>query len=115
MYYSHPGFCKDCGLAIESGHYCEFCMDRHKAAAARGIRKADKVRRRVPVKAGIRGQAFGWGGEGVTLEELDFFGDGYNVAVPADPFDRAARASEAEDYAAGNPDAEDVLDGEGAE
>ena len=107
--------CRDCGLAIDSGQYCEFCKERHAAEAARGIRKADKVRRRVPVKAGIRGQDFGWGGEGVALEERDFFGDGYNVAVSADPFDRVARASEAEDVAAGNPDAEDVPDGEDAD
>ena len=83
-------FCRDCGLAIEDGlQLCEFCLERNKREQARGVRRADKRRKRVPVKAGIRGQDFGWGGE-------------------ADIAERVERSTDEEDAACGNPYAEDV-------
>ena len=102
-------YCRDCGLAVEDGlQLCEFCLERHKREQARGLRKADHKRRRVPDKGGIRGQDFGWGGEGVTLEERDFFGDAYSVAVPSDVAERVERSTDEEDALCGNPNAEAV-------
>ena len=102
-------FCRDCGLAIEDGlQLCEFCLERNKREQARGVRKADKQRKRVPVKSGFRGQGYGWGGQGVTIEERDFFGDAYCVPVPADIAERVERSTDEEDAACGNPDAEAV-------
>ena len=77
--------------------------------------RASGPRGRAPVKGGFRGQGYGWGGQGVVLEDRDFFGDGYTVAVSADIDARVGNApTEAEDYAAGNPEAEDVVpDGDG--
>ena len=100
--------CRDCGLEIEDGlQLCEFCLERNKRERARGIGKADKMRRRVRTVGGWRGRPCG-GGLGVTIEERDFFGDGYGVAVPADVAERVARSTGEEDAAAGNADAEDV-------
>ena len=117
MYVSHSGECRECGLVIDSGQLCEFCAERHRQETARGVRKADKVRVCVPVKGGHRGQGYGCGGQGVTLDERDFFGDGYNVAVAADIDALIGNApTEAEDVAAGNPGAEDVVpEGDGEE
>ena len=102
-------FCRDCGLAIEDGlQLCEFCLERNKREQAHGVRRADKQRKRAPVIGGMRGQGYGWGGDGVTLEEREFFGDVYCVAVPADVAERVERSTDEEDAACGNPDAEDV-------
>ena len=102
-------FCRDCGLAIEDGlQLCEFCLERNKREQARGVRKADKKRKRVPVKSGFRGQGYGWGGQGVSIEEREFFGDAYCVPVPADIAERVERSTDEEDAACGNPYAEDV-------
>lgn len=102
-------FCRDCGLAIEDGlQLCEFCLERNKREQARGVRRADKQRKRVPVKSGFRGQGYGWGGQGVTLEEREFFGDAYCVPVPADIAERVERSTVEEDEAVGNTGAEDV-------
>ncbi len=106
MRVSHPGECADCGLAIDAGQYCEFCLARRE----RQYGKIAKPKRRAPVKGGWRGRPCG-GGQGVALDDRDFFGDDYSVAVAADVAERVAHSSEAEDMAAGNPDAEDVAAG----
>lgn len=102
------GHCRDCGLAIEDGQQlCEFCLERNTRERARGVRKADKQRKRVHMVGGWRGRPCG-GGRGVTIEEREFFDDAYCVAVSADVAERVERSTVEEDAAAGNADAEDV-------
>ena len=101
--------CKGCGLAIDAGaQYCEFCLERRERE--RSAKSKAKAKKRAPVKGGWRGRPCG-GGRGVVLDDRDFFGDGYAVAVAADPAERVERSTLGEDMAAGNP-GDDMAEGE---
>lgn len=104
--------CKDCGLAIEGQmQYCEFCLARRvRQYGPNNPYKKAKAKKRAPVKGGWRGRPCG-GGRGVVLDDRDFFGDGYAVAVAADPAERVERSTLGEDMAAGNP-GDDMAEGE---
>jgi len=103
---SQEKHCKDCGLAIETGQYCEFCLERHQHESKRGKRKRGKAS--PSVRGGWRGKPCG-GGRGVSVEEREFFGNEYGVAVADDPAARVASDETGAEFLVGNPDAEDVV------
>ena len=93
-------YCRDCGLAIDNGFLCEFCLERHKQEYGKtGRRKKNNIK--TVAASGWRGRPCGGGG--TLTESKDFFGDDYIVTVSSNLSDRVPSIPDDEAAAFGNP------------